>query len=78
MPSLITVERSQIAHIKRYKETRDAAAAATALDGIKRAAAGDENLMVAVIEGVRRGVTVGEVSDVFRQVWGEHHDPAYL
>ena len=25
-----------------------------------------------------KDVTIGEVSDVFRQVWGEHRDPAYL
>ena len=34
--------------------------------------------MAAVVEAVRHGVTLGEVSDVFRQTWGEHRDPAYL
>jgi methylmalonyl-CoA mutase N-terminal domain/subunit len=72
------VERSQIERIKQYKATRDQAAAASALDVIKRAAAGDDNLMLAVLDGIRHGVTIGEVSDVFRQVWGEHRDPAYL
>jgi methylmalonyl-CoA mutase N-terminal domain/subunit len=72
------VERSQIERIKKFKAARDQAAAARVLDVIKRAAAGDDNLMVAVLDGVRHGVTIGEVSDVFRQVWGEHRDPAYL
>jgi methylmalonyl-CoA mutase N-terminal domain/subunit len=72
------VERSQIARIKQIKATRDAAAATAALEQVKRAAAGDENLVVAVIEAVRKNVTIGEVADVFRQVWGEHRDPAYL
>jgi methylmalonyl-CoA mutase N-terminal domain/subunit len=72
------VEKKQIAHVSGFKKKRDQAAAQTALEGIRRAAAGDENLMAAVIEGVRHGVTLGEMSDVFRQVWGEHRDPAYL
>jgi methylmalonyl-CoA mutase N-terminal domain/subunit len=72
------VEKRQVEHVRRLKSTRDAAAAARALDGVRRAAEGDENLMVAVLEAVRSGVTIGEVSDTFRKAWGEHHDPAYL
>ena len=37
-----------------------------------------QNLVEAVLEAVKKSVTIGEVSDVFRQVWGEHRDPAYL
>ncbi|HWE26964.1 MAG TPA: methylmalonyl-CoA mutase family protein, partial [Polyangia bacterium] len=72
------VERSQVERIKKLKAARDGAAAQAALDGVKRAAEGDGNLVEAVLEAVKKDVTVGEVSDVFRQVWGEHRDPAYL
>jgi methylmalonyl-CoA mutase N-terminal domain/subunit len=72
------VERSQIERIKKLKATRDRAAAERAIDGVKRAAAGDANLVEAVLAAVKQNVTIGEVSDVFRQVWGEHRDPAYL
>jgi methylmalonyl-CoA mutase N-terminal domain/subunit len=72
------VEKKQIAHVSNFKQTRDQAAAARALEGARQSAAGDANLMEAVIDAVRHGVTLGEVSDVFRQVWGEHRDPAYL
>jgi methylmalonyl-CoA mutase N-terminal domain/subunit len=72
------VERAQIEHIKKLKASRDRAAAERAIDAVKRAAAGDENLVEAVLAAVKVNVTVGEVSDVFRQVWGEHRDPAYL
>jgi methylmalonyl-CoA mutase N-terminal domain/subunit len=72
------VERRQVAQIKTMKHTRDEAAAKAALEAVRRAAAGDENLMPVTIEAVKRGVTLGEVADVFRQTWGEHHDPAYL
>src|SRR3954471_22448009 len=44
------VERSQIERIKKLKATRDRAAAEKALDGVKRAAAGDANLVEAVLE----------------------------
>jgi methylmalonyl-CoA mutase N-terminal domain/subunit len=72
------VEKTQVAHVSAYKLKRDAAAAARALEGVYRAAGSDENVMEAVIEAVRQGVTIGEVSDVFRKAWGEHRDPAYL
>ncbi|MGZ3439604.1 MAG: methylmalonyl-CoA mutase family protein, partial [Polyangia bacterium] len=72
------VERSQIERIKKIKAARDGAAAQKAIDGVKRAAAGDDNLVVAMLEAIKHDVTIGEVSDVFRQVWGEHRDPAYL
>ena len=72
------VEKTQIARIEKLKATRDQAAARTAIEHVKRAAAGDENLVVAILDAVKKSVTIGEVSDVFRQVWGEHRDPAYL
>jgi methylmalonyl-CoA mutase N-terminal domain/subunit len=72
------VEKRQIAHVSGLKKKRDQAAAKQAIAAIEKAASGDENLMPVVIEAVKRGVTVGEMSDVFRRVWGEHRDPAYL
>jgi methylmalonyl-CoA mutase, N-terminal domain len=72
------VERSQVERMKKLKSARDGAAARAALDAVKRAADGDGNLVEAVLEAVKKDVTIGEVSDVFRQVWGEHRDPAYL
>jgi methylmalonyl-CoA mutase N-terminal domain/subunit len=72
------VEKRQIEHMRTLKTRRDKAAAEAALAAVERAAAGDENLMPLVIDAVGKGVTVGEISDVFRRVWGEHRDPAYL
>src|SRR5262249_7002550 len=57
------VERQQIAHIEAWRKQRDPRAAQAALAGIERAAAGDDNLVVAVLDGVRRGITLGEVAD---------------
>ncbi len=72
------VEQGQVERVCKFKAARDQAAAARGLDTIRRAAAGDDNLMVAVLDGVQAGVTLGEMADVFRQIWGEHRDPAYL
>ncbi|MDB4970272.1 MAG: methylmalonyl-CoA mutase, large subunit, partial [Myxococcales bacterium] len=72
------VERSQVERMKKLKAKRNASAVATAIAGVERAAAGDDNLVVAVLEAIKHDVTIGEVSDVFRRVWGEHRDPAYL
>jgi methylmalonyl-CoA mutase N-terminal domain/subunit len=72
------VEKGQVEHVKRMRAKRDERAAQAAIEAVRRAAAGDENLMPVTIDAVKKGVTIGEVSDVFRQVWGEHRDPAYL
>ena len=34
--------------------------------------------MPALVEAVECGVTVGEISDVYRAVFGEYRDPAHL
>ncbi len=76
------VEKNQIDGVQRFRQGRDAAKAQAGLLGVYTAARGDDprqhNLMVATIEAVRCGITLGEVSDVFREVFGEHRDPAYL
>jgi len=72
------VEKRQIAEVKKFRAARDQGAAAKALDGVTRACGGDGNIMVAVLEAVRKHVTLGEVCDVFRKSFGEHRDPAYL
>jgi methylmalonyl-CoA mutase N-terminal domain/subunit len=72
------VEKRQIAEVKRFRAARDQGAAARALEGVAQACASDGNIMVAVLEAVRKHVTLGEVCDVFRKSFGEHHDPAYL
>ena len=34
--------------------------------------------MDAVLDAVKREVTLGEICQVFRDVFGEHRDPAWL
>ena len=76
------VEPAQIRRIKEHRQARDSAAARRALAGVRAAAEGEDprthNLLTATIQGVRDGVTLGEVCDVFREVFGVHRDPAFL
>jgi methylmalonyl-CoA mutase N-terminal domain/subunit len=72
-------EQAQIERVQRARAGRDAAAAEAALERV-RAAVRDEslNVMPPMVEAVKAHVTLGEICQVFRDVLGEHSDPAYL
>jgi methylmalonyl-CoA mutase, N-terminal domain len=67
-------ERRQIDGVRRVRAERDPAAWAAALDRLEATAAGDDNVMPALIEAVRASATVGEISDRLRAAWGEHRE----
>ena len=69
-------ERTQIAHVQALRSKRDDGRAREGLEGVRRACAGDANLMDAVLEAARRDATLGEICRVFRDVFGEYRDPA--
>ncbi|MFP4085265.1 MAG: methylmalonyl-CoA mutase [Desulfobacteraceae bacterium] len=66
--------RKQIQKLKHAKESRDGKKVQKALHSLKRAAEGRENLMPKFIECVREYVTIGEMCDELRDVFGEYHD----
>jgi methylmalonyl-CoA mutase N-terminal domain/subunit len=45
---------------------------------VKRAAAEGINLMPVIIDAVQQECSVGEISDVFRDVFGVYRDPAWI
>jgi methylmalonyl-CoA mutase N-terminal domain/subunit len=67
-------ERRQVERVRRVRAERDQAAATESLDRLAATAAGDGNLMPDLLEAVRAHVTVGEISDRLRTVWGEHRE----
>ena len=72
-------EEAQIARVAALRARRDGAAASAALDGVRRACERpDDNVMDAVLAAVKSSVTLGEICQVFREVFGEHRDPAYV
>ena len=72
------VERKQVERVRQRKAARNPAVVAAALDKVRRAARDGTNLMPPILEAVKQEVTVGEISDVFREVFGVYHDPAYI
>jgi methylmalonyl-CoA mutase N-terminal domain/subunit len=71
-------ERTQIAHVQAVRARPDHARAREGLEEVRRACAGDANVMDAVLEAARRDATLGEICRVFRDVFGEYRDPAEL
>jgi methylmalonyl-CoA mutase, N-terminal domain len=67
-------ERSQVERLRSYRVARDQAACSATLDRLGVAAAGSANLVPIIIEAVKAGATLGEISDRLRRVWGEHQE----
>ncbi len=72
------VERRQIERLQRVRKMRDQAAARRALDALHRVTAEGGNTMPAIVDAVRARVTLGEICDVFRAVYGEYRESAVL
>jgi (2R)-ethylmalonyl-CoA mutase len=68
-------EAAQIAGLDRWRAQRDSDAVTKALDRLRQAAAGPENLFPATIELARASGTVGEWASALREVFGEYRAP---
>ncbi|MFZ3109070.1 MAG: methylmalonyl-CoA mutase family protein [Rectinemataceae bacterium] len=66
------VGQNQVAKIKALKARRDGAATSAALDALKKAAEGNDNLMPYILAAVKTYATLGEICDVMRGVFGEY------
>jgi methylmalonyl-CoA mutase N-terminal domain/subunit len=55
-----SIERKQVSNLKALRAGRDSAASAAALEGVRRAARSQENIMPALLEAARQDCTVGE------------------
>jgi methylmalonyl-CoA mutase N-terminal domain/subunit len=69
-------EQDQVERIRQLRASRDATRAAAALAAVRNAAGGDDNLVPPILEAVKADVTLGEICDLFRQVFGVYRDPA--
>jgi methylmalonyl-CoA mutase N-terminal domain/subunit len=66
----------QIERVRALRASRDAAAVAAALAEVRTVAVGTGNLLPPMKEALRVRATLGEVSDVLREVFGEYR-PSY-
>ncbi len=68
----------QVARLQRVRAERDNSAVQKALAELADYARGDENLMPPIIEAVKVYATLGEITDVFREVFGVYHEPVFF
>jgi methylmalonyl-CoA mutase N-terminal domain/subunit len=71
------VEERQIARLQKVKRERDNRKVTQTLKDLRAASETDRNLMPYVIEAVREYATEQEICDVWRDIFGEYHDPAF-
>ncbi len=67
-----TGEQLQINRLRDLRRGRDGREVAQKLSGLEQAARGSENLMPHILEAVNSYATLGEMMDVFREVFGEY------
>ena len=61
----------QIERLTNLKNTRDSAKVTASLSTLAQIANGDANLIPAILDCVENYCTLGEISQVFRDVFGE-------
>jgi (2R)-ethylmalonyl-CoA mutase len=69
------VEENSIEAVRAWRDGRDAAAVASALEDLRAVAASDENVMPATLAAARAGATTGEWAQALRDVFGEYRAP---
>jgi methylmalonyl-CoA mutase N-terminal domain/subunit len=72
------VERRQVERVRKIKRERNQTLARERLGQVHAAARNGDNLMPHLIEAVKAYCTLGEISDVYRDVFGVYRDPAWL
>ncbi|MBI3077727.1 MAG: methylmalonyl-CoA mutase [Deltaproteobacteria bacterium] len=70
--------RQQRARLARLRAERRADEVAAALEGLRQAAGGRDNLMPFLLRAVKARATLGEISDVLREVFGTYRPPAVV
>lgn len=69
------IREMQTEKLKKLKAERNHEAVLTALDNLKAAAQGQDNLYPYILEAVKTYATLGEISDSLRNVFGEYIPP---
>ena len=70
------VEQDQVARVRALRARRDPRAHAAAMDALRAACAGEENVMPRLVAAAEADATIGEMCDVLRDAFGAYRDPA--
>ncbi|MFW9784095.1 MAG: methylmalonyl-CoA mutase [Candidatus Heimdallarchaeota archaeon] len=68
------VAKEQIRKLKKLKQERDNKKAQEKLESLKKAAQGTENLMPYIIDAVREYVSIGEIIETLKEVFGTYQE----
>ena len=66
------LEEQQVERLRAFRAARSQEAAQRALSELKRAAQGTQNVMPHIVSAVKARVTLGEIANGLREVFGEH------
>ena len=72
------VEQRQRERLAAWRAKRDGQKVSELCSRLEAAARGTENVMPCLIACVEAGMTVGEIGNVFRSVFGEYHAPTVI
>jgi methylmalonyl-CoA mutase N-terminal domain/subunit len=72
------IEKKQSDRVRAWKKARNGTEAREATLRVRQACESGENVMPPILAAVKKGVTMGEISDVFRQTFGVYRDPAWM
>jgi methylmalonyl-CoA mutase N-terminal domain/subunit len=72
------LEKRQVDKLTKLKASRDNDAVKRALKRVSETAAGEANLMPAIVDAVRVYATLGEISDAMRAQFGEFTPPVFV
>ena len=70
-PALEEAQRGRLGHLKA---SRDSSRLSHAFQAIRSAAVSGENLLPAMVQGVKARATLGEISDILREEWGTYDE----
>lgn len=68
------LELQQVDKLTKLKNSRDAEKVSSSLEKLRQTAVENKNIVPTVLEAVENYITVGEISDTLRKVYGEYHE----
>lgn len=69
------VERRQIERTQKIRRNRNNKKVKEALNGLRKASESNENVMPHIVNAVREYATIGEIFEIWRELWGEWDEP---
>ncbi len=68
----------QVGRLNKLRQERDNERVGQTLEALRQAATGTENTMPYLLDAVKAYATLGEITDVLRQVFGTYEEPTWI